>query len=485
MSCVMIFLDGERYIDEAIASVAGQIGFDDWELVLVDDGSTDAGTAIAKRWAASDPDRIRYLEHAGHANLGMSASRNAGVDAARGRYVGFLDCDDVWLPCMLAHCARVLAGHPDADVVIGGTWYWHGWTGKEADIAMDHLGKLPACPLRSTIEPPNLLAAIWGTPEALSVPAMCSLLVRREAVRGFGGLDAAFRGLYEDQVLYTKLALHTRAVIDPRPISLYRQHPGSICSASIAAGTWRPDGPSEPEFRFWQWMLAYVESMTGASSREAALVRANIDHHEHWIEPPDEEPPPWLRRHAPDWMRTLVRRVRGLASPDDPISVLAEWSEQFLRAAVAAMRGSILVVIGTGRRASPGSTSCPMMSGRQAQRSAGSLCAVSADRRPSTMSSCRSAPEPRWALSGWSPNLLASCAREGTAVVLTRESTGIVGLVRDHLPHARTTIETFGNTATAQAVADGVAAEGLGVALDRHDPALPVMAAITIERGRR
>jgi len=67
-SCVLIFLDGERFIDEAIRSVVGQQGCDDWELVLVDDGSTDASTAIARRWAATDPDRIRYVEHPGHAN---------------------------------------------------------------------------------------------------------------------------------------------------------------------------------------------------------------------------------------------------------------------------------------------------------------------------------------------------------------------------------------------------------------------------------
>ncbi len=48
VSCVLIFLDGARFIDEAIASVVHQAGFDDWELILVDDGSTDASPAIGK-----------------------------------------------------------------------------------------------------------------------------------------------------------------------------------------------------------------------------------------------------------------------------------------------------------------------------------------------------------------------------------------------------------------------------------------------------
>ena len=73
----------------------------------------------------------------------MSASRNAGVAAARGEYIGFLDSDDVWLPSALSHGLRVLAVHPDADVVIGGTWRWHGWTGDPDDLARDHLMSLP------------------------------------------------------------------------------------------------------------------------------------------------------------------------------------------------------------------------------------------------------------------------------------------------------------------------------------------------------
>ena len=81
VTCVLIFLDGARFIDEAIRSVVAQGDDVDWELVLVDDGSTDQSTAIARRWASADV-RIRYLEHAGHVNLGMSASRNAGVAAA-------------------------------------------------------------------------------------------------------------------------------------------------------------------------------------------------------------------------------------------------------------------------------------------------------------------------------------------------------------------------------------------------------------------
>ena len=65
---------------------------------MVDNGSTDRSTDIALQYAAHYPGRVRYLEHAGHQNRGMSASRNLGIKNAAGAYIALLDADDVWLP---------------------------------------------------------------------------------------------------------------------------------------------------------------------------------------------------------------------------------------------------------------------------------------------------------------------------------------------------------------------------------------------------
>jgi teichuronic acid biosynthesis glycosyltransferase TuaG len=79
---------------EAAASAQAQT-FADWEMLIVDDGSTDGSRALAERLAAADP-RLRVLGWA--ANRGAAAARNAGLRAARGRVVAFLDADDRWLP---------------------------------------------------------------------------------------------------------------------------------------------------------------------------------------------------------------------------------------------------------------------------------------------------------------------------------------------------------------------------------------------------
>ena len=110
VSVIIIFLNGEAYIREAIDSVLAQT-YARWELVLVDDGTTDGATAIAKEFAAEHPERIFYTEHPGHENLGMSASRNAGLALARGTYVAFLDADDIWLPDRLSTHVQVMERH--------------------------------------------------------------------------------------------------------------------------------------------------------------------------------------------------------------------------------------------------------------------------------------------------------------------------------------------------------------------------------------
>src|SRR2546422_6997659 len=97
VSVITIFYNAERFLREAIESVFAQTYYP-WELLLVDDGSVDKSTDIALEYARIYPEKVRYVEHNGHRNLGMSASRNLGIAHAKGEYVTLLDADDVWFP---------------------------------------------------------------------------------------------------------------------------------------------------------------------------------------------------------------------------------------------------------------------------------------------------------------------------------------------------------------------------------------------------
>jgi len=81
-------------LSEAVASVQAQTE-PAWEMILIDDGSTDGSRALAERLAAEEP-RLRVIGFP--VNRGAAAARNAGIRAARGRFIAFLDADDRWYP---------------------------------------------------------------------------------------------------------------------------------------------------------------------------------------------------------------------------------------------------------------------------------------------------------------------------------------------------------------------------------------------------
>src|SRR6266536_2693170 len=155
VSVIIIFWNAERFIQEAIESVLMQ-AYANWELLLVDDGSTDGRTDIARRHAHQYPGRVNYFEHPGHRNRGMSASRNLGIRNAQGAYIAFLDADDVWLPNILEEQVGILEAYPEAAMVYGPIEYWYSWTGNPEDCERDYVEKLGVTP-NAVIEPPKLL----------------------------------------------------------------------------------------------------------------------------------------------------------------------------------------------------------------------------------------------------------------------------------------------------------------------------------------
>lgn len=280
-SWIMIFLDAARFIDDAVASIVAQEGAPVWELLLVDDGSTDGSTDLARAWVARFPTRIRYLCHPGHANRGMSASRNLGLQQARGDVIGFLDSDDILLPTAMARALDVLAAHPNADAVIGRTQIWFGWTGRERDRRRDHLlDHPPAVPPGVAVEPPQWFLGMYGDPRAWMVPAVCGVVVRRAALVALGGSQTDFRGMYEDQVMYAKIGLGCHVVLDDTLYARYRQHRWSACSVDGRTDHWNPWRSNPPQQIFLAWLAAHVVASRGPGTAEAAAVARLVDHRE-------------------------------------------------------------------------------------------------------------------------------------------------------------------------------------------------------------
>lgn len=247
VSVVMPFLNQERFIAESIESVLEQT-YECWELLLVDDGSSDGSTEIARGYAERFPDRIRYFEHEGHVNRGASASRNLALAHARGHYIALLDADDVYLPENLERQLEALEQFPDAGMVCAATEYWHSWTGQEKDRHRDFVHELGLAP--GEYRPPDLLVSYLG--QKVTTPCTCSILVRRSAIESFGAFEGAFRYVYTDQVFYVKQALHAPIVVVDGCWARYRQHRDSSCHRVERTGQ-----ATQVRLAFLAWVQQY------------------------------------------------------------------------------------------------------------------------------------------------------------------------------------------------------------------------------------
>ena len=256
VTAIVIFWNAETFLQAAIDSVFAQ-SFGDWELLLVDDGSDDGSTEIARRCAALNPERVRYLQHEDHRNHGMSATRNLGLAHARGEFVAFLDADDVWLPNKLRHQLERIERHPEVGVVYGPTLYWYGWTGAARDQRRDHYGRTGFTG-EVVVPPPELLVTSLRT-EGGTMPGICSLLIRRHVLEAVGGFEDEFRGSYEDQVLLSKLFAHTPVLVTDRCTDRYRQHDRSHCALAKQSGEYDENLPHPARERYLHWLAAYVE----------------------------------------------------------------------------------------------------------------------------------------------------------------------------------------------------------------------------------
>ncbi len=124
LSIIIPVYNAEEYLDRCLESIFEQ-SFPSYEVILVDDGSTDSSSLICDRYSATDS-RFRTVHKP---NGGVSSARNAGLNLAKGEYLMFVDSDDALLPDALE---RMMEGVVDEDVIIGGyTAFIGGIPGKE------------------------------------------------------------------------------------------------------------------------------------------------------------------------------------------------------------------------------------------------------------------------------------------------------------------------------------------------------------------
>lgn len=213
VSVALSVYNAERFLDEAIRSVRAQ-SFEDFEFLILDDGSSDGSRAIIEAHAAQDS-RIRPIFRE---NRGLIVSLNQLIEEARAPLVARMDADDICKPERFARQVQFLTDHPDHGVV----GCWTSDIDENGDRFM--IGGQDHPPTHEAF-----LAAIDNCQPLLCHPAV---LFRREIVRAVGGYHAAFRHC-EDLDLWLRLASVTRIANIPERLLIYRHYADQVSSRHL------------------------------------------------------------------------------------------------------------------------------------------------------------------------------------------------------------------------------------------------------------
>jgi glycosyltransferase involved in cell wall biosynthesis len=303
------------YIAHTIESALSQT-VSDLELIVIDDGSSDDTFEIASGYARRDP-RVRLIQQP---NRGISAARNRALRVASGSLIAILDGDDIWLPHYLERQVRILAEHPEIDVVTGNGWFLGGPRDGE-----------PARPWPDRRDPPALKSML----EDETAVFIMSVFHRRVYER-VGGFDESLR-TNEDYDFWIRAALAGCLFRrNDEPLGYYRRREDSLSAGELrmVRGIIRvlhkakPALAGRPELSIVETQLARFET-----ERLAAEARASIEAGDF--------------RSAGDHLRALHRQRGGTGLR--VAGMMARWAPRLLSIAYSLRRARLASATSTPR----------------------------------------------------------------------------------------------------------------------------------------
>ncbi|HEX3969663.1 MAG TPA: glycosyltransferase family A protein [Edaphobacter sp.] len=202
-----------RYLPTAIESVIAQT-FEDWRILLVDDGSTDNTADVVAPFLDRLGSKIRFIKQD---NQGLPAARNAAIRASTAEFLALLDADDLWLPCRLSESLKALAERPQAGLAYGLVTH------------IDQEGRLGGTFEGNRRNAEGHIAPyIYMRKVELPCP---TVTFRRRCIDEVGIFDETMRAT-EDRDLWLRIALRYEVEFVPKVLAYYRVSPNSMSTDS-------------------------------------------------------------------------------------------------------------------------------------------------------------------------------------------------------------------------------------------------------------
>jgi glycosyltransferase involved in cell wall biosynthesis len=211
VSIIIPFHNHRGYIERSVANLWKQ-SYENWELLLVDNNSTDGSRDLALAQATLHPERVHYMHQPVQ---GIPFARNAGLAGASGKYVTFLDIDDEFAPSKLTELVSVLEAHPEAAMAYGLTMrvYLPGGRTVIQDAGIVTEG----------INEPPYLGIDWLS-TFYRLPQTGATLVRASVAREVGGFAEELRLGNDDIAFHLKIALNHKVYFKKKVAVLYYRH---------------------------------------------------------------------------------------------------------------------------------------------------------------------------------------------------------------------------------------------------------------------
>mgnify|MGYP003576729861 CR=1 FL=1 len=265
VSVIIPFFNAAQFINATIESVITQ-SYINWEIILIDDASTDESYQIAEAFVQKFPDKIFLFTHPQNQNKGAAASRNLGFAKSSGDLITFLDSDDLWLPQKLKTQVDLMHSNSEIDVLCEATKYWNSWFDPDAKDYIIPIG----APSEKLYYPPTLAAKLYPLGNGDSF-CTCALMLRRQSFEAVEGFDESFTGsnqLFEDQTFFLKTCLTQKVYLSSICNNIYRQRPNSLMHGLIANGHYE-----SALHYFLKWLNNYVKSKSIQSAEISFLLK--------------------------------------------------------------------------------------------------------------------------------------------------------------------------------------------------------------------